>query len=306
MVPKLTKVFSFPEFVGRAEKPYAAVAILAGVGVQTQAPVASGMMDYLRYRATFESIQNKTLGYASEGLKNAGRLALENAGPTIWSGLTLGAAWYVSKKIPTLCQWVAKVLPLKQDQETETAKRMEPFAKAALGFVTTSIVLQYWGIDMAKFILGLGVFSTAVGLALRDQISNILGGVFIKSGERFACGDYVQIGTKFGKIMEIGLTATTLEGVDDSGNMGSIKINNSTILNQDVTIKTINHELVDSIQIGDKFVCGETEGVITGENEYCFFYTKTDDKTGKKTTGILRFESLNEGIFHKLDQVTLG
>ena len=229
----------------------------------------------------------------------------ENIGPVSASVLLIGAALYANRKIPALCQGIAKLLPLDSKKETELATKAQPVARATLMIITTSLVLESWGIDAAKFVLGLGVFSTAIGLTLRDQFSNFFGGMVIKTGDRFQVGDFVQIGIRHGRVADVGIACTTLLGVDDNGNIVPIKINNGSILSQDVIVKEIDQDFINSIAIGDRFICGKIHGEITGENEFCFFYASKDPKSGEETTGILRFEDVNSNIFKILPRISV-
>jgi small conductance mechanosensitive channel len=84
----------------------------------------------------------------------------------------------------------------------------------------------------AGLIAALGSAALAIGLALKDSLSNFASGVIIIFTKPFREGDYVGIGdTAEGTVVSIGLLSTSLLTIDNK----KIIISNSSIISQTVT-----------------------------------------------------------------------
>ncbi len=68
------------------------------------------------------------------------------------------------------------------------------------------------GINVNALIAGLGLSGFAVGFALKDALSNILSGALIMIYQPFRCGDTINVSGCSGKVAEINLRYTILEG----------------------------------------------------------------------------------------------
>ena len=80
--------------------------------------------------------------------------------------------------------------------------------------LTVLIILDLFGINTASILTVLGAAGLAVGLAMKDSLSNIAAGLMLLFLRPYKIGDYVECGNVSGLIMEIGLFTTTLKTVD--------------------------------------------------------------------------------------------
>jgi small conductance mechanosensitive channel len=80
--------------------------------------------------------------------------------------------------------------------------------------VTLLLVLHIAGVNTAGLVAMVGAASLAIGLALKDTLSNIAAGLLLMFIRPFKAGDYIECGSIKGKIKGIGLFNTTLETVD--------------------------------------------------------------------------------------------
>lgn len=97
-------------------------------------------------------------------------------------------------------------------------------------------VLQFVGIPTAQFMVVLGSAGLAIGLAMRDTLSNFASGILLTTLRPFQIGDYVEAGGKGGTVVEIQLLNTILNTPDNV----RIVVPNGTILSRDISNYTVN------------------------------------------------------------------
>lgn len=94
-------------------------------------------------------------------------------------------------------------------------------------FLTIASML---GIPIASFIAAFGAAGLAVGLALRDSLSNLASGIMILISRPFGVTDYIKVQDCEGRVKEIGLLYTALNTSDNK----RIIIPNNTLFNSKV------------------------------------------------------------------------
>lgn len=87
--------------------------------------------------------------------------------------------------------------------------------KILITALTLIIVLTVLGIPMTSIITVLGTAGVAVGLALKDSLSNVAGGVILLINRTIKVGDYIQIDSYEGTVDEISILYTKLTTVDN-------------------------------------------------------------------------------------------
>lgn len=80
--------------------------------------------------------------------------------------------------------------------------------------VAVLIILDMFGFNTASIIALLGAAGLAVGLALRDTLSNIAAGIMLLFLKPFKLDDFIQCGELVGGVREIGLFTTVLQTPD--------------------------------------------------------------------------------------------
>lgn len=80
--------------------------------------------------------------------------------------------------------------------------------------VAVLIILDMFGFNTASIIALLGAAGLAVGLALRDTLSNIAAGIMLLFLKPFKLDDFIQCGELVGAVREIGLFTTVLQTPD--------------------------------------------------------------------------------------------
>ena len=71
-------------------------------------------------------------------------------------------------------------------------------------------ILELLGINTASVLTVVGAAGLAVGLALKDTLSNIAAGIFLLTQHPYKTGDFVECAGMSGSILEIGLFTTKL------------------------------------------------------------------------------------------------
>ena len=79
---------------------------------------------------------------------------------------------------------------------------------------TVLLILHVLGVNTAGLVAMVGAASLAVGLALKDALSNIASGLLLLFLKPFKSGDYIECGSIKGNIVGIGLFNTTFKTVD--------------------------------------------------------------------------------------------
>lgn len=78
------------------------------------------------------------------------------------------------------------------------------------------LILTVWGINPSSLIAGLGVSSAVVALAAQDFVKNLISGFSILSDRPFLVGDWIQVGTNEGEVIEISFRATKIKTADNT------------------------------------------------------------------------------------------
>jgi small conductance mechanosensitive channel len=87
-------------------------------------------------------------------------------------------------------------------------------ATYAIYIVCLVIILDIFGVNTTSIIALLGAAGLAVGLALKDTLSNIAAGIMLLILRPYGIGDYVECGSQSGTVKDLGLFTTTLETAD--------------------------------------------------------------------------------------------
>lgn len=136
-------------------------------------------------------------------------------------------------------KWVAKkivnilaALMEKQNVDVTLVKFLSNILYYLLLTAVLVAVAGQLGINTASFLTIIGAASLAIGLALKDSLSNFSAGVMLILFRPFRVGDVVEVAGETGKVEEISIFNTILNTADNQRKIipnGSIS--NSTITN---------------------------------------------------------------------------
>ena len=107
---------------------------------------------------------------------------------------------------------------------------IKSLVRVALWLLLGLMVAERLGIDVTGVIALASVLTLSVSLALQNALANVFGGFTLLSTVPFHSGDYVDIGTDSGTVVEIDMTYTKLQTPDNK----MISIPNSTVVSSDI------------------------------------------------------------------------
>ncbi len=113
-----------------------------------------------------------------------------------------------------LAGWIGRALQ-RSSIEPTAALFLGRVVQVALQVVMLLAVVQVLGVPMTSMIAVLGAAGLAIGLALKDSLSNIASGVMLVTLRPFKVGDVVTINGETGKVEVVNIFQTRLRGVDN-------------------------------------------------------------------------------------------
>lgn len=111
------------------------------------------------------------------------------------------------------------------------------------------IVLRVWVVDPQALLVAYGLVAAGVAIALQDVFKNFAGAFTILTSDIYSVGDRIEVNSKYGDVMDIGLFYTTLleirEWVDGDQATGRITmLPNGQILSSAVNNYTKDHQFM--------------------------------------------------------------
>ena len=94
------------------------------------------------------------------------------------------------------------------------------------------------GVSTSGVVAAMSASVVAVGVALRDSLSNVAGGVWLLFSPRFSTGDYIAAGGDEGTVISVELLHTTLQTFDGK----QISIPNGVLVNSHIINYTIENK----------------------------------------------------------------
>lgn len=127
----------------------------------------------------------------------------------------------------------------KSKTKTTVDDRLIPLVqkvlKAIVMILAVIFIFSAWKVNISPLIAATGIAGIAVSFAVKDSLTNILGGLQLVLDKTFKVGDKVQLDSgEMGVILDIGLRSTKLKTFDNeviyipNGNLANAKIKNFT------------------------------------------------------------------------------
>jgi len=127
----------------------------------------------------------------------------------------------------------------KSKTKTTVDDRLIPLVqkvlKAIVMILAVIFIFSAWKVNISPLIAATGIAGIAVSFAVKDSLTNILGGLQLVLDKTFMVGDKVQLDSgEMGVILDIGLRSTKLKTFDNeviyipNGNLANAKIKNFT------------------------------------------------------------------------------
>ncbi len=131
-------------------------------------------------------------------------------------------------------KWVSNILS-KVMHRYKIDETLNKFVENGIYFVLMAVVvmasISELGVDTTSFMAILGAAGLAVGLALKDTLSNVGAAVVLLIFRPFKVGDFINAGGAEGTVDSIGLFTTTISPIDNR----TIIVPNSAITGGNIT-----------------------------------------------------------------------
>lgn len=138
-----------------------------------------------------------------------------------------------------LKEWASRT---KSTADDRLIPLIEKILRVVVGVLAVIFIFSAWNINISPLLATAGIAGLAVGLAVKDSLSNILGGLQLVLDRTFKVGDKVELESgEMGVILDIGLRSTKLKTYDNeviyipNGYLANAKIKNFTM--PDLTIR---------------------------------------------------------------------
>lgn len=125
--------------------------------------------------------------------------------------LVILVAWIVGRILSRVISKSIGKIPM---MDVSVGKVLSSVARTFIWLFAFLIILDLFGVNTASILTVLGAAGLAIGLAMKDSLSNIAAGLMLLILRPYKVGDYVDSGAASGTIEEMGLFTTTLKTVD--------------------------------------------------------------------------------------------
>jgi small conductance mechanosensitive channel len=133
---------------------------------------------------------------------------LENLLPKCAAGLAVFVAFWLAAVVAS---GLIRRLGLSRRVDPDVTQLLAQSAKVGLVLFGLVSGLGTVGVNVSALVAGLGLTGLAIGLALKEVVSNAIAGALILVYKPFRRGDTVAVLTFQGRALEVNLRYTTLE-----------------------------------------------------------------------------------------------
>lgn len=135
----------------------------------------------------------------------------------LWGARLVGAALVliIGMRVARWISTLAGSALTRAEVEVTAVQFLRKSAYVILLIVVLLAVLQVVGVPMTSMIAVLGAAGLAIGLALKDSLSNIASGVMLVTLKPFRVGNLVRIGGETGKVEAVSILQTKIRGYDN-------------------------------------------------------------------------------------------
>ncbi len=132
-------------------------------------------------------------------------------------------------------------------------KRMQPIVRIVIYAVTIYFAVGIVSPEEKTLYAMLGSMALALGLAAKDLLNDLIGGIVVLFDRSFQTGDRVAVGGHYGEVVSIGLRSTKLVTADDS----LVTVPNSVMLSS--TVSNSNAGALDCQVVVDIYLPGHVD-----------------------------------------------
>lgn len=150
-----------------------------------------------------------------------------------------------------IARWVSRLVANRMGKHG-LDEMLVRLAKNTVYYVLLAVVilaaLDQLGVDTTSALAALGVVGLAVGLAVKDSLSNFVAGVMVALFQPFKLGHFVEAASTSGTVMDVGMFNTTLLTPDNK----RVVVPNRLIYNDTI----INYSAEDTRRVDMVFGIG--------------------------------------------------
>jgi small-conductance mechanosensitive channel/CRP-like cAMP-binding protein len=96
----------------------------------------------------------------------------------------------------------------------EAPRIVQDVVAAAAYVIGGLFVLSAWGVNLGGLIATSAVLTAVIGFSLQDTLGNLMGGMTLQMEKSIRPGDWLQVGDKVGRVLEVRWRQTTIETRD--------------------------------------------------------------------------------------------
>jgi small-conductance mechanosensitive channel len=163
--------------------------------------------------------------------------------------MLVGGAWAVANALRVLLDLLAERFP----SQRLLLKRLQPIARIFIYAGTFYFVVGVVSPEEKALYAMLGSMALAIGLAAKDLLNDLIGGIVVLFDRSFQTGDRVAVGGHYGEVVSIGLRSTKLVTADDS----LVTVPNSVMLAS--TVSNSNAGALDCQVVVDLYLPGAVD-----------------------------------------------
>ncbi|MBR2579488.1 MAG: mechanosensitive ion channel [Clostridia bacterium] len=166
-----------------------------------------------------------------EFIKNFGGYfgpSLQGAMFTVLQAVAIFAiGWWV---INAVCKFVLLFFQ-KSFKDVGVASLLESILKFSLRVLLIVAVLQHLGFEVTAILAAIGASLFAVGISLKDSISNLVSGIILVVNKPIHVGDYIECEKSKGTVVKIEMMFTFLQSSEENQ---IVVIPNSTLISSSI------------------------------------------------------------------------
>jgi len=123
--------------------------------------------------------------------------------------------FYVGRILAKLCAGIANKAMLARKIDEPLRLFISALVRSSLTFVALLVALDYLGFDTTSLLALFAAAGLAIGLALKDSLSNFAAGVMLILFKPFGIGDFVEAAGTSGVVEGIGIFSTQMRTGDN-------------------------------------------------------------------------------------------
>ncbi len=155
--------------------------------------------------------------------------------------------WFFINKLCTL----VLIFFQKAISDTGIASFLDSLLKFSLRVILVIMVLGHMGLNVTSLFAALGASLVAIGISLKDSLSNIVSGIILVINKPIHIGDYIEFENTKGTVINIEMMFTTLQA---EGENKTVIIPNSRLIANNISRKSeYNIDLIEAAYESDSF-----------------------------------------------------